>query len=114
MKILGISCYYHDASAVLIIDGHVVAAAAEERFTRIKHDNNFPVHAIQFCLDWANFQAEEIDIVAFYEKPVVKFHRVLSQHLQTFPKSHKVFIDTMGSWFSQKLRIRELLKKHVG
>jgi carbamoyltransferase len=114
MKILGISCYYHDAAAAVIVDGRVVAAAAEERFTRIKHDNNFPAHAIQYCLDWMSLTISDIDVVAFYEKPIIKFHRILSQHLQAFPKSRKVFVDTMGSWFSQKLKIREILKKHVG
>jgi len=114
MKILGISCYYHDAAAALVVDGRVVAAAAEERFTRKKHDNDLPVQAIRYCLDWMNFAATDIDVVAFYEKPIVKFHRILYQHLQEFPKSHKVFASTMGSWFSRKLRIRELVKKHVG
>ena len=87
MTILGISCYYHDAAATLIVDGRVVAAAAEERFTRKKHDNDFPIHAIRFCLDWANVKPEEVDLVAFYEKPIVKFHRILDQHLEHFPKS---------------------------
>lgn len=115
MTILGISCYYHDAAAAaLVINGRVVAAAAEERFTRKKHDNDFPSHAIQFCLDWANVKQEEVDLVAFYEKPIVKFHRILYQHLEHFPKSHRVFVDSMGSWFSLKLKIPQLLKKHIG
>jgi carbamoyltransferase len=114
MTILGISCYYHDAAATLVVDGSVVAAAAEERFTRKKHDNDFPIHAIRFCLDWANVKPAEVDLVAFYEKPIIKFHRILYQHLEHFPKSHRVFVDTMGSWFSLKLKIPHLLKKHVG
>ncbi len=111
MYILGISCYYHDAAACLLEDGRIVAAAAEERFTRIKHDNNFPEHAIDFCLRWAGITATDLTSVVFYEKPIVKFDRMLRQHLEHFPKSRKVFVDTIGSWFDLKLRIPNTLKK---
>ncbi len=111
MYILGISCFYHDAAACLIRDGEIVAAAAEERFTRKKHDNGFPKKAIQFCLDYAGIAANELDIVGFYEKPLIKFDRIFHQHLQHFPKSFSTFKQTAGSWFTQKLNIEDLLKK---
>jgi carbamoyltransferase len=114
MNVLGISCYYHDAAAALIVDGHVVAAAAEERFTRKKHDSEFPQNAIDFCLEWAHLKASDLDGVAFYEKPIIKFDRVLHQHLHTFPQSRNVFVQSIDSWFYQKLRIREMLKKYIG
>ncbi len=114
MKILGISCYYHDAAACLVIDGAVVAAAGEERFTRIKHDNNFPENAIRFCLSWAHLTARDLDVVVFYEKPIVKFDRTLRQHFAHFPASRKVFVDTIGSWFDIKLQIPKTLRKTIG
>lgn len=114
MKILGISCYYHDAAAGLVVDGNVVAAAAEERFTRVKHDNSFPEHAIRFCLDWDNIKATDIDEVVFYEKPVLKFERILMQHLEGFPRSGKIFVENIGSWTQYKLNIPKTLKKTIG
>lgn len=114
MNILGISCYYHDAAACLVIDGTVVAAASEERFTRVKHDNNFPDQAIRFCLSWADLSPTDIDAVVFYEKPVVKFDRMLRQHFTHFPASRKIFVDTIGSWFDIKLQIPRTLKKTIG
>ena len=77
MNILGISCYYHDAAAALLMDGQLVAAAEEERFTRKKHDSSFPENAINFCLNYANISADDLDYVVFYEKPLVKFERIL-------------------------------------
>jgi len=114
MNILGISCYYHDSSAVLVRDGKVVAAIAEERLSRKKHDNGFPELAIKFCLDWANIQAKDIDTVAFYEKPLVKFERVLAQHIDAFPQGLTAFRENIGTWFSRKLKIKETLKKQFG
>jgi len=114
MNILGISCYYHDAAAALIIDGAVIAAAAEERFTRIKHDNSFPENAIRFCLNWANLTPNDIDEVVFYEKPVIKFERILMQHLEGFPKSNKIFVENIGSWLQYKFTISKTLKKTIG
>ncbi len=109
MIILGISCYYHDSAACLIQDGKVISAAAEERFTRKKHDNDFPLQAIQFCLNFSKISMNEVDLVAFYEKPIWKFERILHQHLQHFPLSYKAFMNTMGGWFSQKLNIEKRL-----
>lgn len=110
MIILGISCYYHDAAATLIKDGKVIAAAAEERFTRVKHDNSFPFNAIEFCLNSLRIAINEVDAIAFYEKPIVKFDRILHQFLHNFPRGYGVFIEKFPSWFDQKLRIRETLQ----
>ena len=111
MIILGISCFYHDSSACILKNGKIVAAAAEERFTRKKHDNNFPNHAINFCLAYLGIAANEVAIVAFYEKPFIKFERILSQHLEHFPRSHKVFINSLGTWLNQKLQIKKILRE---
>lgn len=113
MIILGISCYYHDSAACLIRDGKIIAAGAEERFTRIKHDNNFPQKAIEFCLNEAKIAANEIDIVTFYEKPLIKFERIFSQHLQHFPKSYHQFIKNIGPWFNTRLKIKEVLREKI-
>lgn len=114
MNILGISCYYHDASATLLRDGQVVAAAEEERFSRKKHDHGFPKQAIAFCLKQGGITIEDIDYIAFYERPVLKFERILSQHLQYFPWSLKTFLSSMPSWFSEKLRVPKVIRKELG
>ncbi len=106
MYILGISCYYHDAAAALLQDGMLVAAAEEERFTRIKHDYGFPTHAIDFCLRQAGITAQDLDYVVFYEKPLQKFERILLTSLQTFPQSWGVFRESMITWFNDKLWIK--------
>lgn len=113
MNILGISCYYHDASACLLKDGKVATAADEERFTRIKHDNNFPINAINYCLKEGGISIEDVDYVGFYEKPIMKFDRVLSQYLETFPRSFKMFVDTMPSFLAEKLRIHSKIRKEL-
>ena len=114
MNILGISCYYHDAGACFVSDGSVISAALEERFTRIKHDNNFPEQAIGYCLSCANLKAADIDHVVFYEKPIVKFDRYLRSHFAYFPKSRRIFADTIGSWINVKLQIPKTLKNTIG
>ena len=106
MYILGISCYYHDAAAVLLQDGMLVAAAEEERFTRKKHDFDFPHQAIAFCLRQAGISGRDLDYVVFYEKPLVKFERILMTALQTFPQSWGVFRESMIAWFNEKLWIK--------
>lgn len=112
MYILGISCYYHDAAAVLLQDGVLVAAAEEERFTRIKHDYGFPSQSIEFCLRQAGIAAADLDHVVFYEKPLQKFERILQTTLQTFPQSWGVFRESMITWFNDKLWIKgEILTK---
>src|SRR6266508_3230991 len=114
MDILGISCFFHDASAVLLRDGNVIAAAEEERFTRKKHDYSFPTHAIQFCLARGGIQAEDLDYVAFFEKPFIKFERLLFTILQTFPRSRRVFQESMLSWLTEKLWVKQLIQQKLG
>src|SRR5919106_1269162 len=114
MNILGISCFFHDASAVLLRDGEVVAAAEEERFTRKKHDYNFPERAIQFCLVHGGISAQDLDYVAFFEKPFVKFERLLFTILQTFPRSRRVFQESMMSWLTEKLWVKNLIREKLG
>ena len=114
MNILGISCFYHDAAAALLVDGDLVAAAEEERFTRKKHDSSFPKHAINFCLKFANITAADLDYVVFYEKPLVKFERILQTTLSTFPKSWGVFRESMVTWFDEKLWVKSKLQTGIG
>ncbi len=113
MYILGISCFYHDAAACLLKDGRIVAAAEEERFTRVKHDVRFPINAINFCLQAAGITAKELDYVGFYEKPLLKFERLLSQHLEMFPFSFKAFYQSMPSWINEKLRVGSIIKRKL-
>jgi len=113
MIILGFSCFYHDSAACILKDGKIVAAAAEERFTRKKHENNFPIRAIEFCLNSLGIAMNEIDFVIFYEKPILKFERILHQHLEHFPRSRKTFVDSTGSWLDQKLQIKKLLRERL-
>ncbi len=113
MKILGISCYYHDSSAALLVNGKVVAAAQEERFTRIKHDTSFPADSIRYCLESQNLNINDIDHIAFYEKPILKFERVLSQCIETFPFSAKIFASAIPSWMTEKLSILKTLRKKI-
>jgi carbamoyltransferase len=114
MRILGISCFYHDAAAALLDDGVLVAAAEEERFSRKKHDYSFPALAIRFCLEQAGLTAADLDYVVFYEKPFVKFERILTTALQVVPKSWKVFGDAMTTWLLDKLWVKNLISKELG
>ncbi|TLY45973.1 MAG: hypothetical protein E6K59_02280, partial [Nitrospirae bacterium] len=114
MNILGISCFFHDAAAALVQDGVVTAAAEEERFSRIKHDANFPIRAIEFCLRTARLRGEDLDWVVFYEKPFVKFDRILMSTLATYPRSFRVFRESMIKWLAEKLWIKGLIRKRVG
>jgi len=111
LKIIGLSCLFHDSAAALIIDDKVVAAAAEERFSRIKHDSSFPFKALEWLLQSNNIAYNELDAIVFYEKPLVKFERVLSQHLQHFPKSLPTFMQTTSSWLNQKLNVKKTLRE---
>jgi len=113
MYILGISCYYHDSSAALLKDGVVVAAAEEERFTRKKHDTSFPINAIKYCLKSQNIGINDVDYVGFYEKPLIKLERALSQHLDTFPLSYKTFLNSMPSLINEKIRITGAIRKKL-
>ncbi len=111
MHVLGISCYYHDSAATLISDGNIIAAAQEERFSRKKHDNDFPTQAIRFCLSQANIQMKDVNAIAFYEKPLLKFERLLHQNIAFFPKSYLMFVTSIPSWLTKKLRIPKHLQK---
>jgi len=114
MNILGISCYYHDAAAALLRDGDLIAAAEEERFSRKKHDFGFPTGAIRFCLAQGGISAQDLDYVVFYEKPFEKFERILMTTLQTYPKSWKVFRESMITWLVDKLWIRHHIEQEIG
>jgi carbamoyltransferase len=114
MYILGVSCFYHDAAAALIEDGVLVAAAQEERFSRVKHDHGFPRQAIRFCLRQAGIIAADLDYVVFYEKPLIKFERTLLTTLGTFPRSWRTFGEAMIAWFDEKLWIKPLLLRELG
>jgi carbamoyltransferase len=113
MDILGISCYFHDAAAALIRDGELIAAAEEERFSRKKHDYEFPQNAIDFCLKFGNINSQDLDYVVFFEKPFIKFERLLLCSMQTFPSSLKLFREAMITWLGDKLWIRHLIQKKL-
>lgn len=110
MIILGISGFYHDSAAVILVDGCIVAAVQEERFTRIKHDESFPINAIQYCLAKAKVQISDINVVAFYDKPLLKFERILETHLKVAPKGLVSFITSMPIWIKEKMFFKKLLK----
>lgn len=114
MYILGVSCFYHDSAAALLNDGQLVAAAEEERFSRIKHDYGFPTQAIAFCLQQAGITADDLDYVVFYEKPLPKFERIMLTILQTVPYSYTVFREAMIAWFNEKLWVKGLLIGKLG
>ena len=114
MNILGISCYYHDAAAALLQDGMLIAAAEEERFSRIKHDFGFPHHAIKFCLESGGIKVQDLDYAVFYEKPFRKFDRILMSVLQTYPQSYKVFRESMITWMIDKLWVGSKISAELG
>ena len=113
MNILGISCHYHDSAAALVNDGKVVAAAQEERFNRKKNSLDFPIQAINFCLQSADLTVYDIDYIAFYEKPYLKFQRVVLDHLKSFPFSINNFLREMPHWLDDRLIIPIILKKEM-
>jgi carbamoyltransferase len=113
MYVLGLSFYYHDSAAALIHDGVLVAAAEEERFSRVKHDNRFPGMAVDFCLRRAGIRIEDVDYVVFYEKPFIKFERLLQTAFATFPRSHRVFRESMRRWITDKLWIKPLIRDRL-
>ncbi len=112
--ILGISAFYHDSAAALIVDGRLIAAAQEERFTRIKHDPSFPSRAVQFCLAQAGLQAEELDYVAFYDKPLSKFERLIETYLAFAPRGFASFRQAIPVWLKEKLHLRRSLRTGTG
>jgi carbamoyltransferase len=114
MYILGISAFYHDSAAALLKDGKLIAAASEERFTRKKHDERFPFHAIDFCLSAEKISIKNIDYVAFYDKPFVKFERLLLTYLSYFPRGIKSFLTAMPVWLKRKLWTKTIIQKELG
>ena len=109
MKILGISCFYHDSAATILIDNEIIAAVQEERFTREKHTPDFPSNSIRFCLEETGLKIEELDAVVFYDKPIVKFERLISTFYQVAPKGLIPFIKSIPIWLKEKLFLRKLI-----
>jgi carbamoyltransferase len=109
MYILGISAFYHDSAACLVKDGEIISAAQEERFTRKKHDHNFPFKAINFCLSYSKININDVILVAFYDKPFLKFERLLESYLSYAPKGIKSFIKAMPLWIKEKLWMKEFI-----
>lgn len=112
--ILGISCFYHDSAAALLKDGEIIAAAQEERFTRKKHDPSFPRYAIKYCLESSGLDVKDIDYVAFYDKPFLKFERLLETYLAFAPRGVRSFIKAMSVWIKRKIWIKEIIQKELG
>jgi len=113
MHILGISAFYHDSAACLVKDGEIISAAQEERFTRKKHDYNFPINAINFCLKNSNIEGSQLDLVTFYDKPFLKFERLLETYVTYAPVGIKSFIKAMPLWIKQKLWMKDYIQKEL-
>jgi carbamoyltransferase len=111
--LLGISAYYHDAAAVLLRDGQILAAAQEERFSRRKNDERFPQQAVQACLQHANLTVADLDAVVFYDKPIVKFARLLETCLSVAPRGGRLFLDALPSWLGEKLNLRHTIRQEL-
>ncbi len=114
MNILGISAFYHDSAACLVQNGEIIAAAQEERFTRRKHDPNFPSNAIEYCLNKGGIKRGEIDYVAFYDKPILKFDRILKTFIAYAPKGYDAFKKAVPLWFGKKLFIKKAIRNEFG
>lgn len=113
MNILGISAFYHDSAACLVKDGEIAAAAQEERFTRKKHDSSFPTHAIRACMETAGVGIGQVDYVAFYDKPFIKFERILETYLSTAPLGFRSFIMALPLWIQEKLWLRRIIQEEL-
>jgi carbamoyltransferase len=113
LRILGISAFYHDSAAAIVVDGAIVAAAQEERFTRVKHDSGFPAHAVRYCLEAAGCSLQDVDHVVFYDKPFLKFERLLETYLAFAPKGFASFKMAMPVWLREKLFQKNLLGKEL-
>ncbi len=111
--ILGISAFYHDSAACLLENDRIVAAAQEERFTRIKHDFSFPINSIKFCLEYGNINVGQLDYIVFYEKPFLKFERLIETHIYYAPKSLTQFIQSMPIWLKERIFIKNIIKKEI-
>jgi carbamoyltransferase len=113
VSILGISAFYHDSAACLVVDGEIVAAAQEERFTRLKHDHNFPLKAARYCLSEAKLKAEKLDYVGFYDKPLLKFDRLLETYLDYAPSGFSSFLKALPLWMKEKLWMPDLIRTEL-
>lgn len=113
MKILGISAFYHDSAAAILVDGKIIAAAQEERFSRIKHDAAFPVNAVKFCLRQAGLSIDDVDAIAFYDKPLLKFERLLETYYGFAPKGLFSFIKSMPIWIKEKLFLKRIIREEL-
>ena len=113
-RILGISAFYHDSAAALVVDGEIVAAAQEERFTRKKHDAGFPLRAVEYCLEAGGLRPEQLDYVGFYDKPLLKFERLLETYLAYAPEGFRSFLTAMPVWLKQKLYLRREIRRGLG
>ena len=113
MVILGISAYYHDSAAAILVDGKIIAASCEERFSRIKHDHSFPSKAIKFCLEEAEVSYLQIEYVVFYEKPLIKFERILTSHIYHAPKGIGTFIKSIPIWLKEKLNLKKTIAQEL-
>lgn len=113
MTVLGISAYFHDSAAALVKDGAVIAAAEEERFNRIKHHNGFPILACKYCLEQAGMTINEVDKVVFYEKPFLKFERIIRTHINYAPKGLRTFLKAMPTWLKDKLNMRSTIQREL-
>lgn len=111
MRILGISCYYHDSAAALVVEGKIIAAAHEERFSRIKGEEKFPAEAIAYCLNQGGITLGEIDEIVFYEKPLLKFERILETYINVAPRGLISFLTALPSWLQKKMNHKKMLKK---
>jgi carbamoyltransferase len=114
VNILGISAFYHDAAAALLCDGELVAAAHEERFTRKRHDPDLPSNAARYCLEAGGLRVEDLDYVAFYDKPFIKFERILLTYISTFPRSLPSFTKSIPIWLREKLWVPNMIRKRIG
>jgi len=113
VNIIGISCFYHDSAAALITNGNITSAAQEERFTRIKHDASFPINSIKYCLNSANLKLSDVDAFVFYEKPFIKFERLLETYLQKVPYGFQSFRLAIPLWMKEKLFQRQLIERNL-
>src|SRR5687767_8505678 len=111
--ILGISAYYHDSAAALLREGEIMAAAQEERFSRKKNDERFPKNAVNFCLNFAGLSAGDLDAVVFYDKPIIKFARLLESYLAVAPSGITTFPRVLPSWLAEKLNLRKTIRDEI-
>ena len=114
MYILGISAFFHDSAAALVRDGEIVAAAQEERFTRIEHDAAFPIHAVRYCLGEEGISVSDVDYIGFYEKPLLKFERLLETYLAFAPSGFKAFREALPLWLGKKLHLPREMDRALG